>query len=230
MLALRGLEHRLASFHGFAVKPSRGSGGRGIVVIEGQEEGGWRKIGGRILAHDELRRHVADGMAGRFSLDGEPDRMFVEGLLRKHPAFDPVAFGGVPDVRVIVRDGTPAMAMTRLPTSRSDGRANLAQGAIGAGIDLATGCTIHAIRHGRWGDEVVERHPDTGAPVLGFRIPGWNRILEMSRRCAEAFGLGYLGVDVIVDRAWGPMIVELNARPGLSIQNANGRGLLGSPG
>jgi predicted ATP-grasp superfamily ATP-dependent carboligase len=38
-------------------------------------------------------------------------------------------------------------------------------------------------------------------------------------------GLGYLGVDIVLDRDKGPMLLELNARPGISIQNANRFGL-----
>ena len=48
----------------------------------------------------------------------------------------------------------------------------------------------------------------------------------MASRCHELSGLGYIGVDFVLDRDHGPMILELNARPGLAIQMANGNGLL----
>jgi glutathione synthase/RimK-type ligase-like ATP-grasp enzyme len=48
----------------------------------------------------------------------------------------------------------------------------------------------------------------------------------MSRRVSEAVGLGYIGVDVIIDADQGPMLLEANARPGLAIQIANARGLM----
>jgi glutathione synthase/RimK-type ligase-like ATP-grasp enzyme len=38
-------------------------------------------------------------------------------------------------------------------------------------------------------------------------------------------GLGYLGVDMVIDRERGPLLLELNARPGLQIQVANQAGL-----
>lgn len=38
-------------------------------------------------------------------------------------------------------------------------------------------------------------------------------------------GGGYFGIDIVVDASLGPSILELNARPGLSIQLATGRGL-----
>ena len=38
-------------------------------------------------------------------------------------------------------------------------------------------------------------------------------------------GLGYLRVDMVIDNDRGPLILEMNARPGLSIQIANCTGL-----
>jgi len=114
------------------------------------------------------------------------------------------------------------MAMLRLPTKESNGRANLHQGGIGAGIDLATGVTHHAVQSNRF----VERHPDTEVPVVGQQVPYWPAVLDMSRRVSEAVGLGYIGVDIVVDATAGPMLLEANARPGLAIQIANARGLL----
>jgi glutathione synthase/RimK-type ligase-like ATP-grasp enzyme len=72
----------------------------------------------------------------------------------------------------------------------------------------------------------VSRHPDTGASLVGIRVPHWKQIISMARRVAEAVGLGYLGVDLVVDDFRGPMLLEANARPGLAIQVANAAGLL----
>src|SRR5205823_2388245 len=157
-----------------------------------------------------------------YSLGGRPDVALVQQRVRPHPAFAAVSHRGVPDVRVIVYRGEPAMAMLRLPTRESGGRANLHQGGIGAGVDLATGRTGRAVQR----DRVVARHPDTGRPLLGVRVPSWGRVLEIARRVAAEVGLGYLGVDLVIDRDRGPLLLEANARPGLAIQTANGRGLL----
>jgi alpha-L-glutamate ligase-like protein len=113
------------------------------------------------------------------------------------------------------------MAMVRLPTRLSDGKANLHQGAIGVGIDIPTGLT----RRGVWGNEIIREHPDTERSIVGIEIPKWAELLEMASRCYELSGLGYVGVDFVLDHSKGPMILELNARPGLAIQIANGNGL-----
>jgi alpha-L-glutamate ligase-like protein len=113
------------------------------------------------------------------------------------------------------------MAMVRLPTKASDGKANLHRGAIGAGIDLGSGVTVKAVHQSR----VVNRHPDTKSPVGGIRIPHWEEILMMAALATEMTGLGYLGADFVLDRDIGPVLLELNARPGLAIQIANQCGL-----
>jgi alpha-L-glutamate ligase-like protein len=206
----------------FVVKPNRGSAGRGVLVLTGRAGAGYRRHNGEVLSPAALRQHLSDTLSGMYSLGGHPDAALIQQRVRLHPAFAAVTHKGIPDVRVILFRGEPAMAMLRLPTRQSGGRANLHQGGIGTGVDLATGVTHHAVQR----DRLVERHPDTGRPVVGLRVPCWDAVLAMSRRVASAVGLGYLGVDVVVDADQGPLLLEANARPGLAIQIANGQGLL----
>jgi alpha-L-glutamate ligase-like protein len=142
--------------------------------------------------------------------------------VRFDPVFERISFQGVPDLRFIVYLGVPVMAMVRLPTRASQGKANLHQGAIGAGIELPTGRTGTAV----WRDSVVSKHPDTGQDVTGVQVPHWEQLLGLAASCTELVGLGYLGVDLVLDRERGPLMLELNARPGLQVQIANRAGLL----
>jgi alpha-L-glutamate ligase-like protein len=174
------------------------------------------------LRTEELRQHFSDILSGMYSLGGHPDNAIVQQRVRLHPAFEAVSYKGIPDIRVVLYRNEPAMAMLRLPTKSSNGRANLHQGGLGVGIDLGTGITHHAVRKNR----AVDSHPDTGMPVVGLRVPHWRNVLGMARRIAEEVGLGYVGVDIVIDALAGPMLLEANARPGLAIQIANGRGLL----
>jgi alpha-L-glutamate ligase-like protein len=118
--------------------------------------------------------------------------------------------------------GVPVMAMVRLPTLASRGRANLHQGAVAAAIDLAAGRTFGGV----WRNRPVDRHPDTGGAIHDIVVPQWPELLESAVRLADGVGLGYLGVDFVLDAATGPVVLEANARPGLAIQTANRRGLL----
>jgi alpha-L-glutamate ligase-like protein len=206
----------------FVVKPNRGAGGRGILVVTGRDGEQFLRHDGRPLTPTELRQHVSNVISGLFSLGGQPDEALVQQRVRSHPAFASIAWHGIPDVRVIVYKKKPAMAMLRLPTRESAGRANLHQGGIGAGIDLDTGRTVRAVHR----DRFIARHPDTDASLIGFTVPFWSDVLEMSVRVAAAIDLGFLGIDVVIDRDQGPLLLEGNARPGLAIQIANGAGLL----
>lgn len=218
---VRDLAALLAPHEAFVVKPARGTGGAGIVVIAGRSRHLYRKASGVLVTLESLQHHVSGILGGMFSLGGHPDKALIEYRVNFDATFSAVTYQGVPDVRIIVFLGVPVMAMVRLPTRRSDGRANLHIGAIGAGVDIATGRTLTAV----WGQDVVHEHPDTGEPVTGVQVPQWDRLLELAARCHELTGLGYMGVDIVLDRDHGPMILELNARPGLNIQIANRAGL-----
>lgn len=207
---------------GFALKPARGAMGNGILVVRGRtEDGRFVRAGGDVLTRDDLEFHAAAIISGLYALGGQPDEAFAEELLHVDPSFAAIAVDGVPDIRVVVYRGVPAMAMTRLPTRASRGRANLHQGALGAGVDLATGRLTRAVQHGH----PIDRHPDTLEPIEGRRLPHFAKVLEIAVRAADCTGLGYVGADVVVDASHGPLVLELNARPGLAIQLANGAGL-----
>ena len=218
---LKNLKALLRDREEFVVKPNCGSGGRGILVIAGRQGQGFLRHNGDKITLDDLRQHLSDTLSGMYSLGGQTDVALLQQRVHLHPAFEPVSYKGIPDIRVVLYKNKPALAMLRLPTRASGGRANLHQGGLGAGIDLGSGSTHHAVCHG----QSIAVHPDTGASLIGLQVPYWPRILDMSAKVAAAVGLGYIGVDIVVDARHGPMLLEANARPGLAIQMANGLGL-----
>jgi len=218
---IRTLPARLAAHEDFVIKPAGGSGGDGIIVISGRMGASYRKASGAIVKPEELSYHVANILNGMYSLGGHRDKALVEYRVRPDPVFGAISYQGVPDIRIVVFLGVPAMAMVRLPTRASDGKANLHQGAIGAGIDLGTGRTLTAV----WYNDVIREHPDTAQPVSDVVIPHWDRLLLLAARAGAMCRLGYFGIDFVLDAEHGPMVLELNARPGLNIQIANRAGL-----
>ncbi|MGK7928497.1 MAG: alpha-L-glutamate ligase-like protein [Spirulina sp.] len=218
---IKNFQKMLGGRETFVIKPARGSQGDGITVIDQRASDGWRKVGGSVIKDSNLAFYLSNILSGMYSLAGQPDVALVEYRVNFDPVFERITYKGVPDVRVVVYRGVPAMAMLRLPTKESDGKANLHKGGIGAGVDIKTGKTTTAVQH----DRVVEVHPDTKLPVSDLQIPGWAQILYISARSAELSHLGYLGVDIVLDKNLGPLILELNARPGLAIQIANRMGL-----
>lgn len=221
---VRSFSEIVAERDSFVVKPAQGSGGDGILVVTGRSQrrrDSFRLSSGVLISSAEIEHHISNIVSGQYSLSGNPDAALIEYCVRFDPVFAAVSHQGVPDIRVIVYRGYPAMAMVRLPTRASDGKANLHQGAVGTGVDMSIGQTLTGVLN----NEIVDEHPDTGALIAGLQIPQWDFILQSSARGYEVTGLGYLGVDMVIDIEQGPLILEMNARPGLNIQIANGTGL-----
>jgi alpha-L-glutamate ligase-like protein len=206
----------------FALKPSRGFGGEGIIVVKKKlKDGGWLTTQKERITDGDLKLHTLDILEGAFSMGNEPDVAFVQEYVGRHPIFRRWAYRGTPDIRIIIFNKVPIMAMLRLPTKESGGRANLHQGAVGVGVDIATGITTKAIWHG---NQIVFK-PGTTRKLRGIKIPNWSRILETAVNAQIASHLGYVGVDIVLHPEKGPMVLELNAQPGLQIQLANMEGL-----
>ena len=206
----------------FAVKPSRGLGGDGIIVIKKKlKNGNFLTTSREEKTIEDFKLQVIDILEGAYSMNNEPDVAFIQEYVGRHTAFRKLSFRGTPDIRIIVFNKIPMMAMLRLPTKESGGRANLHQGALGLGIDLATGITTKAIQY----NNPIIFKPDTNKKLNGIKIPFWNSILETAVKAQIVSGLGYAGVDIVLHPEKGPMVIELNSQPGLSIQLANMEGL-----
>lgn len=222
--AVRNFANIIAAHQSFVVKPAQGSGGDGILVVTGRSRrrrNSFRLSNGLLISEAEIQHHISNIVGGQYSLSGNPDKALIEYCVQFDPTFEEVSYQGVPDVRIIVYRGYPAMAMVRLPTRASEGKANLHQDAVGAGVDMSSGETLTGVLQ----NDIIEEHPDTGALISGLLIPQWDFILQSAARGFEVTGLGYLGVDIVIDRDRGPLILEMNARPGLNIQIANCTGL-----
>lgn len=202
----------------FVLKPNSASGGGGIIVVFGRnKKGNWVKADGTEVFIPQLRNHVIDILDGNFSPSNIPDTAFFEQRIKIDSSLKPYSVKGIPDVRVLVFNQVPVMAMLRLATEESGGRANLHAGGIGVGIDLVNGYTTSAIHHG----QLIEMLPHRRIRLAGIRLPYWNDILTIATRAARACNLNYAGIDVAIDREDGPLVLEINARPGLDIQFAN---------
>lgn len=216
------IEQQLSNQRSFVLKPAKGSGGKGILVIVGRSDTGFIKSSGEEIGFSDIRRHMTNTLAGLYSLGGARDAVIIESLIAFDDCFSGYSHEGVPDIRIIVFRGYPVMAMLRLATRASDGKANLHQGAVGLGLALDSGRCLRAVQFG----QPITAHPDTGRPLSDIALIGWRDILLLAARCYEMTNLGYIGTDIVLDKHLGPQLLELNARPGLAIQMANGQGLL----
>ena len=168
------------------------------------------------MNQDELKEHIGDILEGRFSISGASDTAFFEQLIVCDDRIAKFAYKGLPDIRVVVHNLIPVMAMLRLPTKESDGKANLHLGAVGVGIDIANGNATHVV----YKNKIVNEVPGMGS-IKGLKIPYWDKILLIASNVQLATNLGYMAVDIAIDRNIGPVLLEINARAGLGVQIAN---------
>lgn len=216
---LQAVRRQLPHWFNFVVKPARGAKGQGIVVVHGRQGENFCLAGNRTLTLEQLMAHMRTIIAGEFSVSGYRDEVLIESLIHPTAFYQELAPGGLCDIRVMLVNGELLAAMLRVPTAKSDGKANLHRGGIGLPIDLKTGITGPGYREGR-----QLSTGESGIEFSGRQIPQWDRIVELSRASQRAIPLGFVGVDIAEDAAEGPVVLEVNARPGLEIQNVHGKG------
>ncbi len=210
---------KVSTYQKLAIKPANGSGGGGILILKKNEKGEWISSG-TIFSEERIFTHMARIIMGMYSF-GSTDRVLIEQCIEPHPFFHEIFPAGVPDFRVILLHDQPIMSMLRVPTEKSDGKANLHQGGLGIGIDMKNGELTSAYD----GVNYHTHHPDNNNIITGKKIPYWDTLLNLAIQTSKAFPLEYLGIDIVLDKKYGPMIMEINVRPGLGIQLANRKGL-----
>ena len=209
----------ISELDAIAIKPSQGAGGGGIKILKKNNQNNWIS-GGEVITEEEIASHMARIIMGMYSYSTS-DQVLIKRCIEPHSFFHDIYPSGVPDFRVIVLKDQAIMAMLRMPTAKSNGKANLHQGGLGIGVDMVSGKLTHTYD----GTFYHNDHPDSKKRIKGRSIPQWDQILAIALETAEVFPLDYLGVDIVLDQHLGPMILEINVRPGLGIQLANKKGL-----
>jgi len=203
--------------NGFVIKPARGYGGNGIIAFSSWKNGIGITVSGKEYTIKDLESHIFDILDGAFSLQYQQDKAFIEERVIQSPFFKNIAPIGLADIRLIVFRNIPIMAELRIPTQQSLGKANIHLGALAVGIDIATGITTSATRKSR----LIYFFPQSKKKTAGIMLPNWDEILLLASQTQQIIRLGFAGVDIVIDAKKGPLILEVNARPGLQIQNAN---------
>jgi alpha-L-glutamate ligase-like protein len=216
---LRELNKDLEQYQKFVIKPASGSGGGGILVINAKSGNGYESISGVHYSVDDIKKHIADILFGIYAF-GINDQALIEEKIEQHPAINKLSPKGLADVRIIMYRNQPVQAMIRLATRQSRGTANLHQGAIGVGVKIQDGISNEASFNG----QAINKHPDSNMELIGHTIPYWEKIIATAKRVAENVPLKYIGVDIAISDK-GPVLLEINVRPGIEIQNVNGVGL-----
>ncbi len=200
----------------FVIKPNAGYGGEGILIIKNRKGGNWVKESDEIITQEQLEGHVNDILDGRYSIADISDTALFEQRLEAPDHFKKMAYKGLPDIRIVVHNLIPVMAMLRLPTESSQGKANIHLGGIGVGIDIAKGEMTYVTQY----NKEINGLPGFG-DVKGIKIPYWNDLLLIASRVQQVTNLGFAAIDLVLDKNIGPVLLEINARAGLAVQVAN---------
>jgi alpha-L-glutamate ligase-like protein len=201
----------------FVVKPNHGYGGEGILVVQKKNKASFQLVSGEKLTWEELYLHLAAILDGKYALSGSRDQAIIEERLEAHDFFKHLMqMKGIPDIRIIVFNYVPVLAMLRVPTKKSSGKGNLQLGAIGLGIDIATGKLSYGYQNGKFFHRLK-----SGEKISSFQIPHWDEMLLATSKIQQSTNIGYLGVDLVLSKT-GIKTLEVNARPGLKIQICTG--------
>ncbi|MBI4267988.1 MAG: hypothetical protein HY662_04300 [Chloroflexi bacterium] len=205
----------------FVIKPNRGFGGKGIILLRREGDRFVNPSGDRFSDHD-LKRHIRKILDGDFSGYIEKDIAIIEERIYPSERLQFKNAYGLPDIRVLCFQATPIMAMLRYPTFQSKGKANLAAGGIGIGIDVDSGRPNYIHFKGTTDEPTLEDLEITET----FVMPKWEEMKDIASVCSRISNLGITGVDLILDANDRIRVLEVNGRPGLEIQNINERSLL----
>lgn len=133
--------------------------------------------------------------------------------------------GSVNGVRLIALRSKGKTHIALSPLFRmgvGDGVVDNSSEAIRACVDEKTGY-VYTCGFDRNGNRFVE-HPDTGVPIIGFKVPEWEQLLELADRIMEELeGFArYIGFDfALTDAGW--VLIEVNPFPQTVLQQIASR-------
>lgn len=140
--------------------------------------------------------------------------------IRPHSAIRAICGDRVPTIRVVTvgTDRTEIFGTVwKIPAGQNAADNFWRDGNLLAQLDPESGEVVRAFRGTGVDEEELAAHPDTGAPLAGFRIPHWESVLKTARDAAEVFpNTPVIGWDMAVTED-GCVILEGNTRPDLRL-------------
>ena len=196
------------------VKPNVGRGGKGA------ERWDYVGPGYRNPAGEEIGR---DDLFARLAKKSLSERVIVQPRIVNHSALERLNNGALSTVRILTcldESGHPEVvgAAMRMAIDANHVVDNLHAGGIAAAVDVDFGTLGPASDLGAdasfgW----VERHPGTGAQIIGTQLPMWEDVKGFAVRAHGAFGdRMVVGWDIAITPE-GPMLIEGNGAPDLDI-------------
>jgi hypothetical protein len=204
------------------VKPRVAQGGTGAEVWR-FADGVYTSSKGERLDEPALQRHLEALSRGKRS-EGGHEGWIAQDHLATHPDLLDLTAGALCTVRMVtcrnergaIEHIVSILRMARDPSRVVD---NCHAGGIASCVDPETGVlgpasTSQVFEPLEW----FERHPVTGARIVGRKVPGWEETLKLAFRaheCLEEVPLVGWDVGITSD---GPSLVEGNKKPCIDIE------------
>jgi len=209
----------------FFSKPVEGTGSSGVASIDAYDGSD------DCLVSADGRRVPVSQFVGEIARYTERGYIF-QNRIETHPELEPVCGRGITACRMLVRmkDGRPHLhrATWKIRASATIADNFWRAGNMLGAVDPETGEITRVVRGISVNTEEVAVHPETGAQLVGFRLPEWQAMRETCLAAASTFPALWLqGWDVSIS-AEGPLIFEVEGDGGAAhmTQHAQGRGLL----
>jgi hypothetical protein len=167
---------------------------------------------------EQLRTHYAKGY-------------LFQKLVSPHTAMRAVCGDRLATVRIItiVDEAGPKVfrACWKIPAGGNAADNYWRPGNLLAQLDIAEGKVLRVLSGSGLELQQFDRHPDSGAALIGFQIPHWRRLVDIVLEAARLMHhVPLIGWDVAVLDD-GPAVVEMNERPDFMLpQLADSRGIM----
>lgn len=201
----------------FVVKPNAWYWWKWIIVFDKKDgAGNFISNDNQIYSPQEFIVHVREILDGFYSLSWSRDKVIFERKLNLDHSIELLGKYWLPDIRVIVFNSVPVIAMLRVPTANSKWKANLHGWACGLGIDIWTGRITYITQF----KKMIKSIPGIW-DVRGIEIPHWEDVLRLAVKVQQVTGVWYVWCDIVLDDTFWPLLLEMNVRPWLEVQVAN---------
>jgi len=201
----------------FVVKPNSGYWWKWIIVFEKKDkENNFITTDLEKYSLKNLQNHISDILDGFYSLSGSRDRAIFERKIILDHSIELLWKFWLPDIRVIVFNSVPVIAMMRVPTANSKWKANLHMWACWLWVDIWSGKITYITQFRK----MIKSIPGIW-DVRWVEIPHWEEILKLAVKVQQVTNIWYIWCDIVLDNNFGPLLLEMNVRPGLEVQVAN---------
>lgn len=190
------------------IKPMGAGKGKGVSILKYEE--------GQLYVDDE-----AYTKEQFFDLLGSMENWFLSETIRQHPYLDQLYDKTTNTIRMITmkdihtKEFRIFFAVQRIGTKQTIPVDNGSRGGLVSKIDLETGtlseaCSLHSL-------DVHKVHPDSGNPIEGVVIPGWEKIKSDVLKLVNHFPfMHFIAWDILLTEE-GICIIEANTSSGVNI-------------